>query len=156
MLEALRNLPERDRRALLIGAAGMLLALFWFGVIDPLHGAVERAESRVAAAAGVRERMQVVRGNVARLGGMPQDTGQPLLDRVGRVLQAAGLAPGSYQLAALDAQSVRLSSTQLGYAELMPLVAELVAAHIDVSNARLAASGAGGALRTTLTLVAIR
>ena len=69
MLEQLRSLDRKDRRALIAGATVAVAALIWFTLVAPLHKATEQASTRFDGALESHRKIQEI-GNTVRESGM--------------------------------------------------------------------------------------
>jgi general secretion pathway protein M len=63
------NLSPRDRNALLIGLAAVLLAVFYLGIVSPYQSAIARLDSQIASRQRQLQEVQVLRQKYLSLQG---------------------------------------------------------------------------------------
>ena len=63
------NLSPRDRNALLIGLAAVLIAVFYLGIVSPYQSAIARLDSQIASRQRQRQEVQVLRQRYLSLQG---------------------------------------------------------------------------------------
>ncbi|HEX9874679.1 MAG TPA: type II secretion system protein GspM [Deferrimonas sp.] len=63
------NLSPRDRNALLIGLAAVLLAVFYLGIVSPYQSAIARLDSQIASRQRQLQEVQVLRQRYLSLQG---------------------------------------------------------------------------------------
>ncbi len=103
--DRIAGLPERDRRALLLGALLLVPALLWVGVVRPYAGAVEEIRDRVVSERALLERERAV---------LREGPGLPLR-----------LESATRELARWEAGLVRSPNLALAEAEVTGLLEEL-------------------------------
>lgn len=63
------NLSPRDRNALLIGLAAVLIAIFYLGIVSPYQSAIARLDSQIASRQRQLQEVQVLRQRYLSLQG---------------------------------------------------------------------------------------
>lgn len=137
MLDRYRQLNASDRRALLVGGVAVLAAIAWFGMIEPLQGAIDRAAQREAAAAERLSRMEIAQRRVAGLGGMPEVSPRDLPDRVVALLTGNGLAEDAFVVRQVDAHTVELRLARVRFTRLLEILDAMVAVGVTIQAAEL-------------------
>jgi general secretion pathway protein M len=148
------GLSSRERRFVILGAAGALLLLV-LGVLLPLHGSVSKAEQRLAQKQQDLAWMRGVAPELANAGPVSAvpATRQSLVIVVDRAAREAGLSSALVSSEPSGANGLRVRFEKARFDLLVGLIARLAEQHgARVESASVDGAGAPGLVNAGLVL----